>query len=164
MFYSSRKKKMLYLSRRCPKRGGLASLAPQGYCSGTSVIWQICFKGEANQPLPLSFLNSWQIKDLDCKNTEIATYQMYHFGKDVRKQKNMWVGCVHTHTHTRTHTHTCVYKICKVFMEHRVRLKETPFFWKYWSIILKNGKKKLLKLCCCIIIDTSGKTCVLWPV
>ena len=84
------------------------------------------FQGEANQPLPLSFLNSWQIKDLDCKNTEIATYQMYQFGKDVRKQK-ICEWAVYTHTHT----HTCVYKICKVFMEHRVRLKETPFFWKY---------------------------------
>lgn len=151
---------MLYLIRRYPKRGGLGSLAPQGYCSGTSVIWQICFKGEVNQPLPLSFLTSWQIKDLDSKNTEIATYQMYQFGKDVRKQKKKkkseWA--------VYTHTHTYVYKICKVFMEHRDRLKKTRFFWKYWSIILKSGKKKLLKLCCCIIIDTSGKTCVLWPV
>ena len=163
MFDLSRKKKMLYLIRRYPKRGGLGSLAPQCYCSGTSVIWRICFKEDVNQPLPLSFLTSWQIKDLDSKNTVIATYQMYQFGKDVRKQqkkKKKKVSGLCTHTHTHTH----VYKICKVFMEHRDRLKKIPFFWKYWSIILKNGKKMLLKLCCCIIMDTSGKTCVLWPV
>lgn len=83
------------LSGKCPKGGGPASPVPQGYCGGTSVIWQICFWGEANRPLPPSFLTSWQIKNLDSKNTEIATYQMYWFGKDVKKQKYMCMGYVH---------------------------------------------------------------------
>ena len=42
-----------------------------------------------------------------------------------------WDVYTHTHTHTHTHTYIYVYKICEVFMEHRVRLKKTPFFRKY---------------------------------
>lgn len=105
---------------------------PQGYCFGTSVIWQICFWGKANRPLLPSFLTSWQIKDLDSKNTENATYQVYQLEKDVKKQK-----------------YTCVldtYVYGKVFMEYRASLKRNTFLLEILIYHFEKWERKTVKI------------------